>query len=327
MTRRDLLGGAVAIGAVAVSGCTARPEEAFGGSPDGTDEQDPPDGGTTDPDPSEGGTTDTDATDGGTTGSVDGPADGSPGNFAGTSGIDDASIETLRTDCGSSDDDRITVAGDGSTAVVEGVLPAPNPCHGAVLEDATVDDATLSLVVDVVDTTGDNEACVMCLGAVSYRAEIELADSSVESVTVDHATGGRHTDTPVPGTPGDPTPPPGTPGLPTPVDDASVETVDSGCRTDEEAPIAVTFGDDVITITGTLLTRNPCHEAVIESITAEGDRLSIGVGVHSRTEEDTACVDCLGAISYEVRIELAEQSGITTVAVDHTPGDGTTVTR
>ena len=106
-----------------------------------------------------------------------------------------------------------------------------------------------------------------------------------------------------------------------------METVDSGCRTDEEAPIAVTFGDDVITITGTLLTRNPCHEAVIESITAEGDQLSVGVGVRSTLQEGTACVDCLGAVSYEARVELVDQSGITTVAVDHTPGDGTTVTR
>jgi hypothetical protein len=311
-TRRGVLASAVTIGVVTVSGCAAQPEDAFG---------DTPNGGTTDPGDTEDGTTDRE---GGTT-------ETPPENVTDAPGIDDASIETLQTDCASPDDDGITVEGDGSTVVVDGVLPAPNPCHEAVLDGVTVADTTLSLVVDAADTTADDEACVMCQGAVSYRAEVKLADPPVESVTVDHATGGRHTGIPehtkTTTTGHTKTTAPETPGLPTPVTDAAIETVDSRCRTDSEKPIAVAFGNDAVTITGTLLTANPCHEAVIESVTAEADHLSVAVGVRSTLQEDAGCVDCLGAISYEARIELAEQSGITAVAVDHTPGDGRTVTR
>jgi hypothetical protein len=321
ITRRDLLGGVATIGAITVSGCAGQPDDVFGDDPDETGEENS----STDTDE---GTPGPGGTDAGTTASGDGPTDGVPERVADAPGIEDASIETLQADCGSLDDNGITVEGDGSTVVVEAVLPAPNPCHRAVLDSVTVDDATLALAVDIADTTEDDEGCIMCRGVISYRAEVELANPPVESVTVDHATGGRHTGTPGPGTPGDPTPTtPGTPSLPTPVTDASIETVDSGCRTDDERPTAVEFSDEVITITGTLMMGNPCHEAVLESVTVDDERLSVAVDAQSTLDDDAACVDCLGAIDYETRIELADQSGITMVVVDHPPDDRTTVTR
>ena len=301
VTRRDLLAGVATAGAVAVSGCAARSGNVFGDSPDETDSP----GDTT-----EG--TDPGDTDDGTTASGDDRTGGIPENVADLSGIDDASIRTLQTECGSLEDDGITVEGDGSTVVVEAVLPAPNPCHEAVLTAGSVDENTLSLVVDVADTTGDDEACVMCRGLVSYRLKVELTDPPVESVTVDHETGGRHT---------------GTPGLSTPVTGGSIETVDTGCRTDGKDPIVVEFGDDVITITGTLSTENPCHEPVLGSVTVEDDRLSVAVDARSNDGDGTACADCLGAVSYEARVEPVDPSGVTTVTVDHIPGGETTVTR
>ena len=220
INRRELLKGATGIGAIAVSGCVAQPEDASGESPNPTDGEPNPEGSndsTTDPEGSNDSTTDPEGSNDSTTDPTD--------SDSGTTYPDDT-------------DDRTTDREGGSTG------------------------------------------------------------GSSKNVT-------------------------DAPGI----DNASIETLDSGCWTDEEEPIGVEFGDDVITITGTLRTGNPCYEAVIESVTAEADQLSVGVGVRSTLEEGEFCVDCLGAISYEARIELADQSGVTTVVVDHTPGDGTTVTQ
>jgi len=51
-----------------------------------------------------------------------------------SSGIDEALIRTVGPDCGSLNEYRATLDASGNTVVVEGTLPAPTPCHDAVLE-------------------------------------------------------------------------------------------------------------------------------------------------------------------------------------------------
>jgi hypothetical protein len=306
ITRRELLGATTAIGVLAVSGCLSRGQEELERSPETTD-------GSVDPDVDGPADTDTPG-DGEDTGSADAV---DPADVTTPSGIDDASIRTTGTDCATPGDDRATVDATGPTVVVEGTLPAPTPCYEAVLESMTLDGGVLSVTIDVANAIDEEEGCVMCQGAVSYRATVVPTDSSdIESVTVDHATGDRHapgTDTP---TPGD------SPGI----DASSIETVDAGCRSDDGG-ITVGFDEEVITVTGTLPAPNPCHEAVLDSLTVEDARLRVAVDVSSTLEDGTGCVECVGAITYDARIEPEDTSAITAVTVVHASGDDTTVTR
>ena len=106
-----------------------------------------------------------------------------------------STIETVDTDCGSAEDERIDVEPDGDTIVVTGSLPAPNPCHEAVLDDVGIEDGTdrLAVVVDVQSTLDEGEVCIECVGRVDYEATIELMHGDeLRSIHVDHATGGEH---------------------------------------------------------------------------------------------------------------------------------------
>jgi hypothetical protein len=105
------------------------------------------------------------------------------------------SIETVDASCGTGEDDAVAVTFEDDAVALEGVLPAPNPCHEALVEAASYEAGTLSVAIDAADATGEDEGCVQCHGSVTYRADVELEDASaVETVLVDHATptGGEH---------------------------------------------------------------------------------------------------------------------------------------
>jgi hypothetical protein len=98
------------------------------------------------------------------------------------------SIETVDSGCGTGEDGEVEVAFEGASVVVEGSLPAPTPCHEAVLADVEVEGDELSLRVDVRST---GEVCVECVGAIEYEAVVELDDAiTIESVRIDHVTRG-----------------------------------------------------------------------------------------------------------------------------------------
>lgn len=96
------------------------------------------------------------------------------------------SIETVEADCGSATDDRVVSSGVArdNTVTVEGVVTAPNPCHEATVEGVEFRDGLLN--VEVGATPLEEEGmCVQCLGAISYKATVQVAESvSVEDVSV-----------------------------------------------------------------------------------------------------------------------------------------------
>lgn len=309
ITRRSLLEGATAVGALAIAGCVAQPEDASGGSPDRTDPDPDPDDttdGTTDPDEE---TTD--------------PGDRNPGDdtptetITDTPGIDGASIETIEARCGSPDEDGITVDKNAETVIIDGSLPASNPCHEAVLEAAAVEDAGLSVVIDAADTTGEDEGCVTCYGTVSYRAEIELVEpQAAEWARVNHKTGDQHAARCESST-----------DAKTPITSASLETIESDCMSGDSEEVTVEFGDEAITVTGTLVASNPCHEAVFGPIALEDNQLSVAVDARSTREAGEICVDCVGAVAYMARIVPEDPAGVERVRIDHVTGTESTVSR
>ena len=202
-TRRELLGSATVLGAIAVAGCLGRAREEGSGPPETTDEENPDQPRTTDvenPDqprttdeenPDQPRTTDEenpDGTDGegDDTGDADRIENDETEDSITNAAVEETSIETVASDCDSPPDDQHTVDTTGDIVVIEGTLPAPDPCHEATLASVSLVDGTLSIVIDVVDTGG---ICPTCIGAVSYRATVEPTDSAdVESVTIEHAT-------------------------------------------------------------------------------------------------------------------------------------------
>jgi hypothetical protein len=318
--RRELLAGATSMSALVVSGCLSRARDELGGQSDSTDDPGNPDtsdGNGTDPDDGNG----TDPDDGnGDEPAPDQSAEGA--DVTDSPGIDGASIETLESDCGSPDDDGIAVDVAENTVVVDGVLPAPNPCHEAVLADVALDGETLSVVIDVADTTAEDEGCIMCHGKVEYLAEVEPVDlSEAESVAVTHETGDRHTTEIDP----DDSEDGGDPDK-GPIEQASIETVDTGCGSGDEA-ITIDFDDGEVGVTGVVSTPNPCHEAVLDSVTVEDDHLSVVVAPRSTLQEGDVCVQCIGAIEYEARIVPSDVSAVETVTVEHASGTESTATR
>jgi hypothetical protein len=318
-TRREILRGATAIGAIATAGCLSRAQENVGALPGAGDD-------------GEGGTD--------------------------SDGVVDTSMETLGTDCGGPDDDDATASVSGNTVTINGVLPAPNPCHEALVEAASYEAGTLSVAIDAADATGEDEGCVQCHGSVTYRADVELEDASaVEMVLVDHATpaGGEHEldpDDESSGTEDDEfdesdengtdesgedgtneSDDDGTDGsddddeyTPDAVVDASIETVEAECSTDEDGEVEAAFEGASVVVEGSLPAPTPCHEAALADVEIEGDELSLRVDVRSTGE---VCVECVGAIEYEAVVELDDAITIESVRIDHVTrgGDESVVAR
>jgi len=184
INRRELLGGVTALGAIAVSGCLTRAQEALEGTPGTT-------GDGTDPDEETGTVPDSGR---GTTRGVDQPRGTPESGGAAGRGVDDTSIETVDSSCGPDDDGDVAADFGAEATTISGTLPAPTPCHEAVIDSTAVDGGRLSIVVGVRSTREEGMGCIECVGAVTYEARIEPSDpSTVTAVTVDHATGGEST--------------------------------------------------------------------------------------------------------------------------------------
>lgn len=229
--------------------------------------------------------------------------------------IESATIETTGTDCGDPDDDDVTeVALDEDPIRIEGVLPAPNPCHKAILESASVEGGTLDLTIDVEQDLPDDEECVTCHGAVEYAVTVTLAtDVEISDVHVDHVTGGsigvayeseqerdsgEEIDHEIRGT--------------------SIETLDTDCGSTGDA--SVSPESDRIVIDGTIVAGNPCHEAVLVDAAVRDGELRVGIDVESTLGEDEVCIQCVGEIEYRAIVEVTDVEQLASVIVDHVDG-------
>lgn len=274
MQRRALL---AALGAAAgTTGCLAV-EPPRGSDPDGSDP------GGSDP------------------GSDDGdPDESGPEEFDPDGPVATADIVTVGAECGGPNDDRAHVIRDDDAIVIEGTLPAPTPCYAATLTDATVEDDTLVVTVDVESDLEDDEGCVQCHGKIDYSATLTLAtDVSVDRVTVQHASGTSHEKRLEDGP-------------------AAIETIDTACADgSEDESVSVDRTDTGVRITGVRPAPNPCHTATIAEVTEEDDRLTVVINVESTLSGDEVCVECVGAIRYEVAIRGDAPADISEITVDH----------
>ena len=107
--------------------------------------------------------------------------------------------------------------------------------------------------------------------------------------------------------------------------DRTIETENTGCMSDEEDGVDVTFEADGVVLDGIAAAPTPCHEATIETAAAEDGTLRVAIGLE---REGGVCAECVGAIEYAATIDLDGADGLDTVVVEHAdPGGAHTVTR
>lgn len=97
----------------------------------------------------------------------------------------------------------------------------------------------------------------------------------------------------------------------------SIETTEQTCGSQDVSEASMTVEDGAIVVEGTVSASTPCHDAVL-STAAVGDRtLRMDVEL---SQQDGFCQQCLGEISYEATIELANPTGLESVQVSHAGG-------
>lgn len=99
--------------------------------------------------------------------------------------------------------------------------------------------------------------------------------------------------------------------------DATITTTDASCTSAEsgESDWSVT-GDEVL-VTGRFIASTSCVEAVLGGVEASGQTVTVEVDGESTLAEGESCIQCIGAVSYEVAIEVSDGSLVETVSVDH----------
>lgn len=95
--------------------------------------------------------------------------------------------------------------------------------------------------------------------------------------------------------------------------DSGIDTVDATCAGDDEDEFSWAIEGDTVDIDGKATAPNPCHEAVFESITLDGDTLLVEIGLESTS--DQACVQCVGGIEFEAWVEVDDGDGLSDVTV------------
>ncbi|WP_435361414.1 hypothetical protein [Haloarchaeobius sp. DFWS5] len=129
-----------------------------------------------------GGAEETSDTDSDTETGTDEPTESTPA-------LDDQSIETKSSDCGSGDEAEVSF---GDSAVdVAGKIPASDPCHQATLADVTFDAEADALVVTVGVEDDGSEGCAQCLATVEYAANLGFTNGLPANVEVKHTSQGE----------------------------------------------------------------------------------------------------------------------------------------
>lgn len=101
-------------------------------------------------------------------------------------------IETIDVTPG--DEDRADAVIRGPVIDVNGVIPAPTPCHVAILDDVRIADAVLEIDVGVEEDPEAGDACSQVISSVEYLVTIEISGPPIVSeVRVAHADGSTHT--------------------------------------------------------------------------------------------------------------------------------------
>ncbi|WP_159899164.1 hypothetical protein [Salinirussus salinus] len=299
LNRREVLGAAASVGALAVAGCT--------GSAD---------------DPESPGTDDGSG-DGDGTGDGDGGGDGS-------TAIADASVRTVGADCLSGDQRTdIEFNDEAGRVVVTGVIEASTPCHVATLREASYDAGEDRLRVDIGTEDDGSDACVECVGGVNYEASITftgdvpreasvahdgqgLASAAHDSASAtppgeeDGTDDGSETDDAGDGRSGSDG---GTDDSPPVLEGSSLTVTDvSSGTTDTTADIAFRTEANEVRVRGTVQGDDRCKTAALGDVTydPEADALAVDVVTVDRPgTEGEACADQVIFIDYEATVDFS----------------------
>lgn len=215
-----------------------------------------------------------------------------------------ASIRTLATDCGGPDDEWVEVVREGDQFVIDGLTPAPNPCHEAIVPALDLLDGALDVTLGVASTLEDGVGCVQCQGALRYELRVDVDPETVDDVTVRHEYGETHRIDP--DADEEPT-----------VSDATIETTDAACGTGEDDRVEADEDGSQIRIIGTRPSPNPCHRATLEEATVVDRALRLSIDVESDLDEGKSCVECVGQLEYDVTVALEGAALVDRVAVSH----------
>ena len=122
------------------------------------------------------------------------PPTAAPGddNSDGDAIVPSADVELINSGCGGPDDDQVSVVESEEGIVINGISPAPNPCHEPVISNLIASGSTLNVTVSMESTLGADEACMQCHGAITYEMVVDLGDLVVETIVVDHDEGEQH---------------------------------------------------------------------------------------------------------------------------------------
>jgi hypothetical protein len=292
LTRRKVLLSTAAIGAAGLAGCVGDSDSDGNGDAAGNGN-------------GSGNDTDDDGTENGT--------DSTENN-----GIDhpDVALETVGAGCAEGDSDSVEIESDNESITVTGITPAPTQCHEAVLQEATFEESSFTLVIDVRDVSGE-EMCAQCTGELEYEASLTPENAAdISEGTVRHVRGGTHavawdsvTEDPE---------------QELAVTDARIETVDSDCLgATTEGRGSLSVRDGGVTVDGAVQAPNPCHEAVLAGTSLADDRLSVDVDIAPAGDGDEMCIDCVGEVLYSVEVDLTNVRALQGVTVTSPDGNRT----
>lgn len=304
LNRREVLGAAASVGALAVAGCTGSADNPE--SP-GTD-------------------------DGPGNGNGNGSGDGAGG---GSTAIADTSVRTVGTDCLSGDQRTdIEFNDEAGRVVVTGVIEAATPCHVAVLRDAGYDAEADRLRVDIGTEDDGSDACVECIGGVNYEATITFTGDVPREASVAHdgqglasaahgstsatppgeedgtddgsGTDGSGADDSGSGSDGSDG---GTDDSPPVLEGSSLTVTDvSSGTTDTTADIAFRTEANEVRIRGVIQGDDRCKTAALGDVTYDPEANALAVDVVTKDREgteDRACTQELVFIDYEATVEFS----------------------
>lgn len=102
-----------------------------------------------------------------------------------------------------------------------------------------------------------------------------------------------------------------------------IETVDTGCMSEDVTGIDVSIGETAVEVDGVAQTSNPCYTARVDAASVSGGELRVTVGFD---QDDGVCADCVGQLQYGATVELDTTDGIDTVTVVHDNNAGSRFT-
>lgn len=224
----------------------------------------------------------------------------------------EVSIETTKSTCGGLEDDWAVAGLNDERVSLDGITPAPNPCHEATVAAIDVVDEVLEVDIAVTSTLEDDTECIECVGAIGYTATIKSLTDAVEAVRIDHIEGDTHDIAPY------------SIGADPRVITSTIETIDAGPP--EEDDVDVLSTGPVITIGGRIPAPNPCHKAVLSDTEIVDGNLKVRIHVREDISDDGACSQVMSHVTYRVNIELDGPPHIDTIVVSHADESTHTIT-